>query len=107
MQDREEMLEQCFHVLGENKLLKMLPEELKDCSLAEIKKLCWDQMQQLSEIHLLQILEGKELSAAPEEKNFTDSQQDSNVDSTSSLREDPEAEEKQGKELSIDADCCF
>ncbi|XP_016117722.1 caspase activity and apoptosis inhibitor 1-like [Sinocyclocheilus grahami] len=29
MQDREEMLEQCFHVLGENKLLKMLPEELK------------------------------------------------------------------------------
>lgn len=29
MQDRKEMLEQCFHVLGENKLKKMLPDELK------------------------------------------------------------------------------
>ncbi|XP_050961181.1 caspase activity and apoptosis inhibitor 1 isoform X2 [Labeo rohita] len=96
MQDRKEMLEQCFHVLGENKLKKMLPDELKDCSFGEIKKLCWDQLQQLSEIHLLEILEGKELSATSEEKHFPDSQQDSNVDSTSSLRENPETEEKQG-----------
>lgn len=29
MQDREEMLEQCFHVLGETKLKNMLPDELK------------------------------------------------------------------------------
>uniref|UniRef100_A0A8C2Q6S8 Caspase activity and apoptosis inhibitor 1 n=1 Tax=Cyprinus carpio TaxID=7962 RepID=A0A8C2Q6S8_CYPCA len=104
MQDREEMLEQCFHVLGENKLLKMLPDQLKDCSFSEIKKLCWDQLQQLSEVHLLEILEGKELSVAPEEKNFTDSQQDSNVDSTSSLREDPETEEKQGAGSGEDSD---
>ncbi|KTF83662.1 hypothetical protein cypCar_00045665 [Cyprinus carpio] len=69
--------------------------QCQDCSFSEIKKLCWDQLQQLSEVHLLEILEGKELSVAPEEKNFTDSQQDSNVDSTSSLREDPETEEKQ------------
>lgn len=27
--DRQEMLEQCFRVLGENKLRKMLPDELK------------------------------------------------------------------------------
>ena len=27
--DRQEMLEQCFRVLGENKLKKMLPDELK------------------------------------------------------------------------------
>ncbi|CAM4529717.1 unnamed protein product [Leuciscus chuanchicus] len=106
MQDRKEMLEQCFHVLGENKLKKMLPDELKDCSFNEIKKLCWDQLQELSEIHLLEILEGKELSvtAAPEGNNLTDSQQDSNVDSTSSLRENPEMEEKQGAGSGEDSD---
>lgn len=27
--DRHEMLDQCFHVLGESKLQKMLPDELK------------------------------------------------------------------------------
>lgn len=27
--DRQEMLEQCFHVLGQDKLKKMLPVELK------------------------------------------------------------------------------
>lgn len=27
--DKQEMLEQCFHVLGEKKLQKMLPDELK------------------------------------------------------------------------------
>ncbi|XP_077058199.1 caspase activity and apoptosis inhibitor 1 [Siphateles boraxobius] len=106
MQDRKEMLEQCFHVLGENKLKKMLPDELKDCPFNEIKKLCWDQLQELSEIHLLEILEGKELSvtAAPEGNDLTDSQQDSNVDSTSSLRENPETEEKQGVGSGEDSD---
>lgn len=98
MQERREMLEQCFSVLGENKLQEMLPNELKDCSLNEIKKLCWDQLLQISDIHLLEILDGKELSvtAAPEQKSCTDSQQDSNVDSTSSLRDNPDSEEKQG-----------
>ncbi|TRY55758.1 hypothetical protein DNTS_016178 [Danionella cerebrum] len=79
---RPELLDQCFH----------------GCSFEEIKKLCWDQLEKISETHLLQILEGKELSenAAPEEKSITDTQQDSIVDSTSSLKETPEAEEKQG-----------
>ncbi|XP_073692994.1 caspase activity and apoptosis inhibitor 1-like isoform X1 [Garra rufa] len=104
MQDRKEMLEQCFHVLGDQKLTKMLPDELKDCSFSEIQKLCWDQLQQLSEIHLMEILEGKELSFGPEEKTILDSQQDSIVDSTSSLRENPETEEKQGSGSGEDSD---
>lgn len=29
LSNRQEMLEQCFHVLGQNKLKKMLPDELK------------------------------------------------------------------------------
>uniref|UniRef100_A0A3B1JFV7 Caspase activity and apoptosis inhibitor 1 n=1 Tax=Astyanax mexicanus TaxID=7994 RepID=A0A3B1JFV7_ASTMX len=58
--ERQEMLEQCFRVLGENKLRKMLPDELKSCSMVEIRSLCWDQLQQLSQRNLLQILEGKE-----------------------------------------------
>lgn len=29
VEDKREMLEQCFHVLGEKKLRKMLPDELK------------------------------------------------------------------------------
>ncbi|XP_051948667.1 caspase activity and apoptosis inhibitor 1-like isoform X2 [Xyrauchen texanus] len=107
MQDRKEMLEQCFLVLGENKLKKMLPDELKDCSFHEIKKLCLDQLQQLSDSHLLEILEGKELTVsatADEKKNSTDSQQDSNVDSTSSLRENTQTEEKQGAGSGEDSD---
>lgn len=33
--DRPEMLEQCFRVLGESKLKKMLPDELKVISIDE------------------------------------------------------------------------
>lgn len=35
--DRHEMLDQCFHVLGENKLQKMLPDELKVILGSEIQ----------------------------------------------------------------------
>ncbi|XP_060773055.1 caspase activity and apoptosis inhibitor 1 isoform X2 [Neoarius graeffei] len=116
MSDRQEMLEQCFHVLGQNKLKKMLPDELKDCTFPEIKTLCWDQLQQLSETNLLQILEGKELTASSEadenetKRTSVDSQQDNNVDSTSSVKETAEGEDKQGLSgeesdvLSINAD---
>ncbi|KAF5904646.1 caspase activity and apoptosis inhibitor 1, partial [Clarias magur] len=99
--DRQEMLEQCFHVLGQDKLKKMLPDELKDCTFTEIKTLCWDQLRQLSENNLLQILEGKEVTAnsEAEEKDIkrtsVDSQQDNNVDSTSSMKESAEREDKQ------------
>ncbi|XP_051569641.1 caspase activity and apoptosis inhibitor 1-like, partial [Myxocyprinus asiaticus] len=51
--------------------------------------------------------EGKELTvtaAADEKKNSTDSQQDSNVDSTSSLRENTQTEEKQGAGSGEDSD---
>ncbi|XP_056605070.1 caspase activity and apoptosis inhibitor 1 [Triplophysa dalaica] len=103
VQDREEMLEQCFHVLGETKLKNMLPDELKECPSTEIKKLCWDQLRQLSDVHLLEILEGKKftVTAAPEEKNSTDGQQDSIVDSTSCLKE---TDEKQGSGSEEDSD---
>ncbi|KAG7314142.1 hypothetical protein KOW79_022638 [Hemibagrus wyckioides] len=116
LSNRQEMLEQCFHVLGQNKLKKMLPDELKECSFTEIKTLCWDQLQQLSENNLLQILEGKEVTANAEaeekETNRTsaDSQQDNSVDSTSSMKENAEGEDKQGLSgeesdvLSINAD---
>nr|XP_029502020.1 caspase activity and apoptosis inhibitor 1 isoform X1 [Oncorhynchus nerka] len=112
--DRHEMLDQCFHVLGENKLQKMLPDELKSCNLDEIKTLCREQLEQLSQSHLLHILEGEELTGSSEgdmENGATDSQQDNNVDSTSSLKESVEVEIKQeggGSEesdvLSINAD---
>ncbi|KAL4641517.1 caspase activity and apoptosis inhibitor 1 isoform X2 [Arapaima gigas] len=135
MSDRQEMLEQCFRVLGEKKLRKMLPDELKSCTFAEIKMLCWEQLEQLSQSHLLKILEGSTsrvvlgfhfvqrffstvwfsiysylcwlgeevsgFSDAEEEGNKrkaeTESQQDNNVDSTSSLKEIAEMEDlKQG-----------
>uniref|UniRef100_A0A3Q4H9J5 Caspase activity and apoptosis inhibitor 1 n=1 Tax=Neolamprologus brichardi TaxID=32507 RepID=A0A3Q4H9J5_NEOBR len=57
--DKREMLEQCFHVLGEKKLRKMLPDELKECSVEEIKTLCWEQLEPIMEKNLIQILAGK------------------------------------------------
>ncbi|CAB1351891.1 unnamed protein product [Coregonus sp. 'balchen'] len=115
--DRHEMLDQCFHVLGESKLQKMLPDELKNCSLDEIKTLCWEQLEQLSQSHLLQILEGEELTGSSGEEGdkknaATDSQQDNNVDSTSSLKESVEVEDikqeggvsEESDVLSINAD---
>ncbi|XP_010886263.2 caspase activity and apoptosis inhibitor 1 isoform X1 [Esox lucius] len=96
--DRREMLDQCFRVLGESKLQTMLPDELKSCSLDEIKTLCQEQLEQLSQSHLLQILEGRELTGSSGEEGrkktgSIDSQQDNNVDSTSSLKESPEVED--------------
>ncbi|XP_076144774.1 caspase activity and apoptosis inhibitor 1 [Alosa pseudoharengus] len=113
--DRQEMLEQCFRVLGENKLKKMLPDELKDVPFEEIKKLCGEQLEQLSPNNLLEILEGREVSDPDAENKSSiavDSQQDNNVDSTSSVKDNSEVEElKQsggsGEEsdvLSINAD---
>ncbi|XP_007235588.3 caspase activity and apoptosis inhibitor 1 [Astyanax mexicanus] len=111
--ERQEMLEQCFRVLGENKLRKMLPDELKSCSMVEIRSLCWDQLQQLSQRNLLQILEGKELIANSEseenedKRDSVDSQQDNNVDSTSSVKETEDKQGGSGDEsdvLSINAD---
>ncbi|KAF4071422.1 hypothetical protein AMELA_G00273010 [Ameiurus melas] len=114
--DRPEMLEQCFNVLGQNKLRKMLPDELKDCTFTEIKTLCCEQLHQLSENNLLQILEGKEVTANSDaedketKRTSVDSQQDNIVDSTSSMKETAEGEDKQGLSgeesdvLSINAD---
>lgn len=96
--DRQEMLEQCLHVLGDKKLQKMLPDELKTCTVEEIKKLCLDQLEQLSQANLLQILAGEELTAFCEGEEeggmgVSESQQDNIVDSTSSLKENFETED--------------
>ncbi|XP_051817540.1 caspase activity and apoptosis inhibitor 1 isoform X2 [Antechinus flavipes] len=119
--DKKEMLQQCFYVIGEKKLQKMLPDVLKNCSIDEIKKLCQEQLELLSEKKLLKILEGENGIDSDTEEEADDgskmgsesvSQQDNSVDSTSSLRENkqPEGLElKQGKGedsdvLSINAD---
>ncbi|XP_019950923.2 caspase activity and apoptosis inhibitor 1 [Paralichthys olivaceus] len=114
--DKSEMLRQCVLVLGEKKLRKMLPDELKDCSLEEIKKLCWEQLEPISERNLFQILAGEELTSGNEDENTeetVESQQDNNVDSTSCIKETVKTEDPKqegggsGEEsdvLSINAD---
>ncbi|XP_068408546.1 caspase activity and apoptosis inhibitor 1 isoform X2 [Eschrichtius robustus] len=119
--DKKEMLQQCFCIIGEKKLQKMLPDVLKNCSIEEIKKLCQEQLELLSEKKILKILEGDNGMDSDVEEEADDgskmgsdlvSQQDTCIDSTSSLRENkqPEGLElRQGKGedsdvLSINAD---
>ncbi|CAK6434095.1 unnamed protein product [Pipistrellus nathusii] len=119
--DKKEMLQQCFCIVGEKKLQKMLPDVLKNCSVEEIKKLCQEQLELLSEKKILKILEGDngidsdmEEEADDGSKKGSDlvSQQDICMDSSLSLKENkqPEGLElKQGKGedsdvLSINAD---
>ncbi|XP_065512787.1 caspase activity and apoptosis inhibitor 1 [Caloenas nicobarica] len=119
--DKKEMLQQCFCVIGEKKLQKMLPDILKSCSMDEIKRLCLEQLELLSEKKLLKILEGK-VGADSDTEEETDGgdktggesvrQQDNSIDSTSSLREDNKLESQESKQgkgedsdvLSINAD---
>ncbi|XP_039203762.1 caspase activity and apoptosis inhibitor 1 [Crotalus tigris] len=120
--DKKEMLQQCFYIIGEKKLQKMLPDVLKNCSIEEIKRLCLEQLELMSEKKLLKILEGEngvdsdsdEETHGAEEKTIVESasQQDNSIDSTSSLKEENKLEgldSKQGKGedsdiLSINAD---
>lgn len=119
--DKKEMLQQCFCIIGEKKLQKMLPDVLKNCSIEEIKKLCQEQLELLSEKNIMKILEGDNGMDSDMEEEAEDgskmgsdlvNQQDIPIDSTSSLRENkqPEGLElKQGKgedsdALSINAD---
>ncbi|XP_047242255.1 caspase activity and apoptosis inhibitor 1 [Girardinichthys multiradiatus] len=111
--NKHEMLEQCFCVLGEKKVRKMLPDELKECSLEEIKTLCLEQLEPISETNLTQILAGEELTAGNSDGRTLESQQDNNVDSTSCLKETAKTEDAKqdgggsGEEsdvLSINAD---
>ncbi|XP_014846045.1 PREDICTED: caspase activity and apoptosis inhibitor 1 isoform X3 [Poecilia mexicana] len=112
--NKREMLQQCFHVLGEKKVRKMLPDELKDCSLEEIKTLCWEQLEPISEKNLTQILAGEETTAGNGDGGTLESQQDNNVDSTSCLKESAKTDDAKQAEgggsgeesdvLSINAD---
>ncbi|XP_078252181.1 caspase activity and apoptosis inhibitor 1 isoform X3 [Rhinoraja longicauda] len=101
--DRKEMLEQCFKVIGEKKLQKMLPDILKQsCSVEEIKSLCLEQLTLLSDKKLIQIIEGEDLGSSETEEEAesdrckkkleTESQQDNNVDSTSSYKDHKDQE---------------
>ncbi|KFP02410.1 Caspase activity and apoptosis inhibitor 1, partial [Calypte anna] len=119
--DKEEMLQQCFCVIGEKKLQKMLPDILKNCSMDEIKELCLEQLELLSEKKLLKILEGKvgaesdtdeEADGGEKTGGESVSQQDNSIDSTSSLRDENKLESQEAKQgkgedsdvLSINAD---
>uniref|UniRef100_UPI00398F6DE6 caspase activity and apoptosis inhibitor 1 isoform X3 n=1 Tax=Pristiophorus japonicus TaxID=55135 RepID=UPI00398F6DE6 len=102
--DRKEMLEQCFRVIGEKKLQKMLPDILKqNCSVEEIKVLCLEQLTLLSDKKLLQVIEVDDLGSSDTEEEVgenngykrkleTESQQDNNIDSTSSYKKYNEQE---------------
>ncbi|XP_013910555.1 PREDICTED: caspase activity and apoptosis inhibitor 1 isoform X1 [Thamnophis sirtalis] len=100
--DKKEMLQQCFYIIGEKKLQKMLPDVLKNCSIEEIKRLCLEQLDLMSEKKLLKILEGEsgadsdsdEETNDAEEKTIVEpaSQQDNSIDSTSSLKEENKLE---------------
>ncbi|KFV70693.1 Caspase activity and apoptosis inhibitor 1, partial [Dryobates pubescens] len=118
--DKKEMLQQCFCVIGEKKLQKMLPDILKSCSMEEIKRLCLEQLELLSEKKLLKILEGRggadsdtdEEAEGDKTGGEPVSQQDNSIDSTSSFREDNKLESQESKQgkgedsdvLSINAD---
>ncbi|MEJ1282752.1 hypothetical protein NN561_013714 [Cricetulus griseus] len=107
--DKKEMLQQCFCIIGEKKLQKMLPDVLKNCSVEEIKKLCQEQLELLSEKKILKILEGDNGLDTDMEEEADDgckvasdliSQQDACVDSTSSLRENKQPEGLESKQVS-------
>ncbi|XP_019410826.1 PREDICTED: caspase activity and apoptosis inhibitor 1 [Crocodylus porosus] len=119
--DKKEMLQQCFCVIGEKKLQKMLPDILKNCSMEEIKRLCLEQLELLSEKKLLKILEGENGTDSDTDEDADEadktgveslSQQDNSIDSTSYLKEDNKLEGLESKQakgedsdvLSINAD---
>ncbi|XP_052571568.1 caspase activity and apoptosis inhibitor 1 isoform X4 [Peromyscus californicus insignis] len=106
--DKKEMLQQCFCIIGEKKLQKMLPDVLKNCSVEEIKKLCQEQLELLSEKKILKILEGDNGLDSDMEEEADDgckvapdliSQQDTCVDSASSLRDSKQPEGLESKQV--------
>ncbi|XP_037118327.1 caspase activity and apoptosis inhibitor 1 isoform X1 [Syngnathus acus] len=84
--DKKTMLEQCFGVLGEKKLRRMLPELFKDCTLEEIRKVCCEQLDPISERNIMQILSGEEVTkdedASQSTQQASEIQKDNSVDST-------------------------
>ncbi|XP_075682516.1 caspase activity and apoptosis inhibitor 1 isoform X2 [Rhinoderma darwinii] len=118
--DRKEMLDHCFRVLGDRKLMKMLPDMLKDLSLDEIKQLCLEQVEMESDESLLMILQDHGIDSNTEEENDGHGtkyraglgSQNDNLDTTPTMRANSgfeEADAKTGKgedydALSINAD---
>ncbi|XP_061664478.1 caspase activity and apoptosis inhibitor 1 [Syngnathoides biaculeatus] len=108
--DKKVMLDQCFGVLGEKKLRRMLPEQFKDCNLEEIRQVCWEQLEPISERNIMQILSGEEVTK--EDDGSQNAQQEAQnkqkariVDSTACVKE-PEKNDnpQQGVVSSEDSD---
>ncbi|XP_057711713.1 caspase activity and apoptosis inhibitor 1 [Corythoichthys intestinalis] len=95
--DKKKMLEQCFGVLGEKKLRRMLPEPFKDLNLEVVRRLCWEQLEPISERNIMQILSGGEVT---EEDNASQQnsqkKEDDNMDSTAKEPEKTENAQKEG-----------
>ncbi|XP_054608849.1 caspase activity and apoptosis inhibitor 1 [Dunckerocampus dactyliophorus] len=109
--DKKEMLEQCFRVLGEKKLRRMLPEEFKDFSLEEIQKLCWQQLEPISERNIVQILSGEQVTEEniKNTQQSSESQRDNNIvcvkEATSdNTKQEVSASSEDSDVLSINAD---
>ncbi|XP_061525189.1 caspase activity and apoptosis inhibitor 1 [Phycodurus eques] len=108
--DKKGMLEQCFGVLGEKKLRRMLPEQFKDCNLEEVRKVCWEQLEPISERNIMQILAGEEVTKEDDgsqnaQQQAQKKQKDCIVDSTACVKEPEKTDNpQQGGVLSEDSD---
>ncbi|XP_061620331.1 caspase activity and apoptosis inhibitor 1 [Phyllopteryx taeniolatus] len=108
--DKKGMLEQCFGVLGEKKLRRMLPEQFKDCNLEDVRKVCWEQLEPISERNIMQILSGEEVTKEDDGSQNAQQQaqkkkKDCIVDSTACVKEPEKTDNpQQGGVLSEDSD---
>uniref|UniRef100_A0A8D0GRZ6 Caspase activity and apoptosis inhibitor 1 n=1 Tax=Sphenodon punctatus TaxID=8508 RepID=A0A8D0GRZ6_SPHPU len=106
--DKKEMLQQCFCIIGEKKLQKMLPDVLKNCSVEEIKQLCLEQLELLSEKKLLKILEGENGADSDSDEEADGDEEKTGVESVSQIPSTPSLGERSKGEdsdvLSINAD---
>uniref|UniRef100_H2ZVT6 Caspase activity and apoptosis inhibitor 1 n=1 Tax=Latimeria chalumnae TaxID=7897 RepID=H2ZVT6_LATCH len=112
--DKKEMLEQCFRVIGEKKLQKMLPDVLKSAVLSWVFELCAESLDELSENSDSNIISEKSGACfirkpcgKKQEKKGGECllRQDNSIDSTSSIKDSTEVEaleQKQGSGVSGD-----
>ncbi|XP_077445008.1 caspase activity and apoptosis inhibitor 1 [Stigmatopora argus] len=97
--DKKRMLEQCFVVLGEKKLRRMLPEPFKDLNFEEIRRLCCEQLEPISERNIAQILNGEEVTKeddASQQSTQKKDDDDDNVDSTAKETEKNDEPQQEG-----------
>lgn len=107
--DRAEMVEQMFDILRKDKIQSMLPPVLKEIKLDDLKAQCLEQLNSMSEKHILKILEGKPYAPDLEDDNLdknlkvvsssssSSSSGESDPSSASSSDSEPEKEGKANK----------